>query len=176
MITQNLDFDSLSSSVQELSKVQELFESCAQLIADSLVGDGKVFCVGKALTAASARQLSEQLACNPEQLRPPLPAIFLDANEATLQKLQALGNEGDFAILFAGPLDNQSLDSWLDACLSIGITSVLICPDISGLESTDKALEIRLEYQSISSYLTMVSALCSFLTSSVEIQLFGRQD
>lgn len=175
MNTNIAEFDQAATQIAGLAKYQELFDSCAQLMAEALLADRKIFSIGTDIAALSAQQFSELLTHNPDQPRPPLPAIFLPGKPGCSEHFSALGQEGDFAIFFCGPEALTPLDDLLDVCLQRNLTSVLISPDHDHLEATDKALEIRLEYRSLADHMTNLSAVCNYLTKSIEKQLFGRQ-
>lgn len=175
MNTENPAFEKAASQIAELSNLQDLFESCAQLMAEALVNGKNIFSIGLGAATSSATQFSDLLLNSADDTRPPLPAIFLRDDQTAQQQFLASASEGDFAILFNGPDENKRLDGWLDSCLNHSVTSVLINPDLNQFEPTDKALEIRLEYSSFTDYLFYQSAISNYLTKSIEKQLFGRQ-
>ena len=175
MVNDRMDFEQIAEDVAKLSKFQELFDSSSKLMSDALLGDGTIYCISGVFCASSAQQFVDLLACSPDETRPTLPTQYLNSDARGQKQFEALVKENDFAVFFSDPVRNQSLEALLDCCLEKGVASLLISPDLNHIESTDKALEIRLEYLSFSNYSTSLSAVSNYLTRSIETLLFGRQ-
>lgn len=175
MVNNRTGFEQIADDVSRLAKYQELFDSSSKLMTDALVNDGVIYAVSGAFCSSAAKQFCDFLAGSPDDTRPPLPAQYLCVDTRGQRQFDALLNQNDFAVFFGDPTYAPILESLLDTCLEKGVASLLICPDLNHIESTDKALEIRLEYSSFSDYSTSLSAVSNYLTRSIEMLLFGRQ-
>lgn len=167
------EFEKISEKVIALSKFEDLLSSCAELMARSLVNDGKIINVGAGLGQSPAEMFTDLLVLNTDAARPALPALFIAGRKNVAAQIEALGIAGDFAIFFECVGFQSETERCLDICLERSITSVIICPDISTIQTTDKGLEIRIEYGSAANYLFGLVAICNYLTKSIEHHLFG---
>jgi len=175
MVDGRVNFEQIAGHAQGLKKFEELFDSSSKLMADALLNNGTIFCLGGSFCVSAAQQLTDLLTCSPEEMRPALPAENLSVNARGQRQFSALVTETDFAVFFRDPVQDSNLDALLDMSLEKGVASLLISPDLRHIKPTDKALEIRLEYPSFSDYLTSLSAVSNYLTRSIETLLFGRQ-
>lgn len=172
METEN-EFVRISEKVLALARHDDLLSSCAELMARCLVNDRKIMSVGAGLGRSPAKTFTSLLLRNPDENRPPLPALFVPGGRNGATQIQTLGIAGDFAIFFGDIAHQNETERGLDICLEKGITSVIISPDVSDIQTTDKGLEIRIEYGCAADYLLGLVAVCNYLTKSIEHHLFG---
>ena len=175
MVNNRAGFEQIAESIQGLKQFQELFDNSSQLMADALLNDGTIFCAGGPYCTSAAQQLADMLTCSPDETRPALPAENLGANIRGQRQFIALAKEQDFAVFFRDSVQDPNLETLLNISLEKSVASLLVSPDLDHVEPTDKALELRLEYSSLSDYSTSLSALSNYLTKSIETLLFGRQ-
>lgn len=167
--------DSLAHFADDILKQNanaSIFASCGQLMAESLLNNGKILSMGFDLTDHISQQLTTMLTANPDKPRPALPAVSFQASNMGIAKLRSVAREEDFMVVFGCQDDLQRRDQVIEQCTQTNCTSVLFTPDLDGVHSNDKTLEIRLEYNSQATYQTSLSAICGYLVQTIEYHLF----
>ncbi len=108
--------EQLSLSVDAIADIAGI---AAEQVAEALVGEKKLFCCGVGIDASTATLMSTLLTCGVNRERPTLPAIELStttnqpddgAIHWLTNRLGALGQPGDIAIIFASQLSTHSLE------------------------------------------------------------------
>lgn len=173
MKLQSPDFEDLATTIGGLSQFRELFDSCAKLMSDTMIQEGTVYCMSNAVCLPAAEQMATTLNHSPEDLRPGLPAVAIQMDLAGKSRFGAIASTNDFGFFIGTQTSAYDVDQWLDICLEREITALLINPDLESVASTDKALELRLEYRSLADYMSSLSAVSNYLVKSVEMHLFG---
>ncbi len=99
--------------------INEVVGNVAEQVAQTILSDGKVFSIGLGPDSASAQALSSLMRWGILRERPSLPVIELIDHKTAPQdsdmlwpaeQLRALGQSGDFAVIFATSLKQTEID------------------------------------------------------------------
>lgn len=164
--------EQLSLSVDAIA---DIAATGAERAAKAIFAERKLFACGAGLDAASAVMLSELLREGLQRERPSLPVVELTArtaqgNEASINwiagQLQALGQSGDFAVIFCTQLNATEIELLANALAQRQVRSIWLGNQGPGasLAFPDANTANRLA-------LTHVSAIC--LAQLIDATVFG---
>jgi D-sedoheptulose 7-phosphate isomerase len=131
---------SLEQAVAAVKATLPALDRCAELIAVSLQGGGKILAAGNGGSACDALHLCEELVGRYRDNRRALPAISLAADGTTLtcigndfgfdqvfaRQVEALGQRGDVLVLFTSSGNSPNLLRALDAARAGGLKTVVL--------------------------------------------------
>jgi len=164
--TSPTDLSLFAESIAHQNINVPIFSSCGQLMAESLLNNGKILSIGFNHTHHLSYLLTNILTENTDQPRPALPALSFQANTIGLANFRSVLQEEDFVVIFGCQKDLQRRDQVIEQCTEANCTSVLFTPNLNNVHSNDKTLEIRLEYLSQTTYQTTLSAICGYLVQT----------
>lgn len=158
-----------------VDSIASALDASAQSAAATLAADGKLMALGGGIDRASSALFAEVMQCGFARERPPLPVYELSTNACGLpgvagtwlrQQVRALGQPGDFAIVFATGLEGKEGTSLAEALEQRAVASLWLGGgEASGqLTFADADPETRL-------LLTQACALT--LAQLIDITLFG---
>ena len=162
----------LSLSVDAIADVAS---NTATRAAQTIFSEGKVMVCGAGADAAAAILLTDLLRSGVERERPVLPVVELCARHTQpldggvqwmSQQIAALGQPGDFAIVFASTLGTHQLDLLANAFLKRQVDAVWI-----GLQGPGLSLTFPGADASTALTLSTASAVC--LATLIDINTFG---
>lgn len=164
--------EQLSLSVDAIA---DIAGTGADRAAETIFAEGKLFACGAGLDAASAAMFSELLREGLQRERPSLPVVELIARtsqgtEASINwiagQLQALGQNGDFAVVFCTQLNAAEIELLANSLAQRQVKSIWL-----GNQGPGASLAFPDAHAANRLALTHVSAIC--LAQLIDATVFG---
>jgi D-sedoheptulose 7-phosphate isomerase len=139
-IIQNAFIDSALLKREFAEKYESTIDAVADLIAESFTRGNKLMLFGNGGSAADTQHIAAEFVNRFKIERPPLPAIALttdtsiltsisndyDFSEVFSKQIKALGVKGDVAVAISTSGNSPNIIKGIEACQSLGISSVLL--------------------------------------------------
>jgi phosphoheptose isomerase len=182
--------DSIQTKVDSLETLPELLNQAGDMLVKALVDGKKILTCGNGGSAGDAQHFSAELLNRYERERPPLPAIALCADVATLtsisndysydevfsKQIKALGQSGDILLAFTTSGNSKNVLLAIEAAHSRGMHTIVMTGKDGGKIPeflNEQDLELRVPAQKTNRiqevHLVMIHCLCDFIDRS----LFG---
>jgi phosphoheptose isomerase len=182
--------DSIQTKVDALETLPELLNQAGEMLVKALVDGKKILTCGNGGSAGDAQHFSAELLNRYERERPPLPAIALCADVATLtsiandysydevfsKQIKALGQSGDILLAFTTSGNSKNVLLAIEAAHSRGMQAIVMTGKDGGQVPgflNEQDLELRVPGQKTNRiqevHLVMIHCLCDFIDRS----LFG---
>jgi phosphoheptose isomerase len=182
--------DSIQTKVDALETLPELLNQAGEMLVKALVDGKKILTCGNGGSAGDAQHFSAELLNRYERERPPLPAIALCADVATLtsiandysydevfsKQIKALGQSGDILLAFTTSGNSKNVLLAIEAAHSRGMQAIVMTGKDGGQVPgflNEQDLELSVPGQKTNRiqevHLVMIHCLCDFIDRS----LFG---
>lgn len=182
--------DSIQAKVDALETLPELINQAGEMLVKALVDGKKILTCGNGGSAGDAQHFSAELLNRYERERPPLPAIALCGDVATLtsiandysydevysKQIKALGQTGDILLAFTTSGNSKNVLLAIEAAHSRGMQAIVMTGKDGGQVPgflNEQDLELRVPAAKTNRiqevHLVMIHCLCDFIDRS----LFG---
>ena len=182
--------DSIQAKVDALETLPELVNQAGEMLVKALVDGKKILTCGNGGSAGDAQHFSAELLNRYERERPPLPAIALCADVATLtsiandysydevfsKQIKALGQSGDILLAFTTSGNSKNVLLAIEAAHNRGMHAIVMTGKNGGQVPgflNEQDLELRVPAEKTNRiqevHLVMIHCLCDFIDRS----LFG---
>jgi len=182
----------LDCTMQSMEMLAPAIAEAAELMTQSLLGDGKILCCGEGSAGLLAQHFAASLLNRCQRERPALPALALNSDAATLtaiasdnsfneifaRQIRALAQPQDVLLLIIPSSGSGTALRALQSAHDRNLQVIVIGPEEDGdlhalLLPEDMALRIRGDRtRFIEVALIAVNCLCE----TIELQLFGAEE